>query len=193
MSYSTEKLRTVALLGHGSAGKTTLAEALLARDRRDRRRGQRRKGNDRQRLRPLEKTFLHSLRTSVLHLDMPDTRVHLLDTPGFPDFIGQSIGALDAVETAAIVVNAQTGIEMITSRMMDWAARRKLCRVLIVNKIDAENVDLPRLLADLRAAFGKEVLPINLPAGGGTRVVDCFFNAGRATPTSPRWPRRTRR
>ena len=106
---------------------------------------------------------------------MPQTRVHLLDTPGFPDFIGQSIGALDAVETAAIVVNAASGIEMITSRMMDWAGRRKLCRLIIINKIDAENVDLPQVLSDLRAAFGKEVLPINLPAGGGTRVVDCFF------------------
>ncbi len=125
---------------------------------------------------PLEKSFLHSLRTSVLHLDMPNTRVHLLDTPGFPDFIGQAIGALDAVETAAIVVNAQTGIEMITSRMMDWAAKRKLCRLLVINKIDAENVDLPRLLEDLRTMFGKEVLPINLPAANGTKVVDCFFN-----------------
>jgi len=59
--------------------------------------------------------------------------------------------------------------------MMDWAGRRKLCRLIIVNKIDAENVNVPQVLADLRAAFGKEVLPINLPAGGGTRVVDCFF------------------
>jgi elongation factor G len=65
---------------------------------------------------------------------------------------------------------------MITSRMMDWAAKRKLCRLLVVNKIDAENVDLPRLLDDLRATFGREVLPINLPAANGTKVVDCFFN-----------------
>ncbi|MGZ8255990.1 MAG: elongation factor G, partial [Burkholderiaceae bacterium] len=125
---------------------------------------------------PLEKSFLHSLRTSVLHLDMPNTRVHILDTPGFPDFIGQAIGALDAVETAAILVNAQTGIEMITSRMMDWAAKRRLSRLLVINKIDADNVDLARLLDDLRSAFGKEVLPINLPAANGTKVVDCFFN-----------------
>jgi elongation factor G len=116
-----------------------------------------------------------------LHLDLPKVRVHLLDTPGFPDFIGQAIGALDAVETAAIVVNAATGIEMITSRMMEWAAKRKLCRLIIVNRIDAENVDLPQVLADLRNTFGKEVLPINLPAGNGTKVVDCFFNpAGEA-------------
>jgi elongation factor G len=109
------------------------------------------------------------------------TRVHLLDTPGFPDFIGQAIGALDAVETAAIVVNAQAGIEMITSRMMDWTAQRRLCRLIIVNKIDAENADAEQVLAAIQATFGKECLPINLPAEGGKRVVDCFFNpAGEA-------------
>ena len=176
MPYTTENIRTVALLGHGSAGKTTLAEALLAQVGAIPAAGSVEKGTTTSDSDPLEKSFLHSLRTSVLHLDLPTTRVHMLDTPGFPDFIGQAIGALDAVETAAIVVNAQTGIEMITSRMMDWAARRKLCRLLIINKIDAENVDLPRLLDDLRTTFGKEVLPINLPAGNGTRVVDCFFN-----------------
>jgi elongation factor G len=65
---------------------------------------------------------------------------------------------------------------MITSRMMDWAGNRRLCRVVVVNKIDADNVDLPVLLEQIQAAYGKECLPINLPAGGGTRVVDCFFN-----------------
>jgi elongation factor G len=176
MPYTTENIRTVALLGHGSAGKTTLAEALLAATGAIAAAGSVEKGTTVSDSDPLEKSFLHSLRTSVLRLEMPSTRVHLLDTPGFPDFIGQAIGALDAVETAAIVVNAQTGIEMITSRMMDWAAKRKLCRLLVINKIDAENVDLPRLLEDLRTTFGKEVLPINLPAANGTKVVDCFFN-----------------
>ena len=125
---------------------------------------------------PLEKTWQHSLRASIVHLDTRDTRIHLVDTPGFPDFIGQAIGALDAVETAAVAASAQSGIEMIASRMMDWAAKRKLCRLVIVNKIDAENVDLPNLLAQIQATFGRECLPINLPAGGGKRVVDCFFN-----------------
>jgi elongation factor G len=111
-----------------------------------------------------------------VHLDTRDTRIHIVDTPGFPDFIGQAIGALDAVETAAVVVSAQAGIEMIASRMMDWAAKRRLCRLVIVNKIDAENVDLPALLASIQSMFGRECLPINLPADGGKKVVDCFFN-----------------
>src|SRR4029079_1927559 len=72
--------------------------------------------------------------------------------------------------------SAQSGIEMIASRMMEWAGNRKLCRLVIVNKIDADNGDLPNLLAQIQATFGCQCLPINLPAGGGKRVVDCFFN-----------------
>src|SRR5215472_7156859 len=174
--YATENIRTVALVGHGAAGKTTLAEALLARAKVIQAPGSVERGTTVSDFDPLEKSLQHSLRASVLHLDTDSTRVHVIDTPGFPDFIGQAIGALDAVETAAIVVNAQTGIEMITSRMMSWTKDRNLCRIVIVNKIDAENVDAEGVLAGIQAAFGKECLPINLPADGGKRVVDCFFN-----------------
>ena len=175
-NYATGTIRTVALVGQGGAGKTTLAEALLLASGAIKEAGTVERGTTVSDFDPLEKAWLHSLRASVLHLDTKETRVHLIDTPGFPDFIGQAIGALDAVETAAVVVSAQSGIEMIASRMMDWAANRRLCRLVIINKIDAENVDLPNLLALIQATFGKECLPINLPAGGGRRVVDCFFN-----------------
>ena len=175
-NYATSNIRTVALVGQGGSGKTTLAEALLLASGAIKEAGTVERGTTVSDFEPLEKTWQHSLRASILHLDTQDTRVHLIDTPGFPDFIGQAIGALDAVETAAVVVSAQSGIEMIASRMMDWAAKRKLCRLVVVSKIDAENVDLPNLLASIQSMFGKECLPINLPAGGGTRVVDCFFN-----------------
>jgi elongation factor G len=175
-NYATSNIRTVALVGQGGSGKTTLAEALLLASGAIKEAGTVERGTTASDFDPLEKAWQHSLRASILHLDTRDTRIHLVDTPGFPDFIGQAIGALDAVETAAIVVSAQSGIEMIASRMMDWAAKRKLCRLVIVNKIDAENVDLPNLLAQIQATFGRECLPINLPAGGGKRVVDCFFN-----------------
>ena len=145
--FATENIRTVALVGHGASGKTTLAEALLHKSGVIPVAGSVERGTTVSDFDPLEKTYQHSLRASLLHFETGDTRVHLIDTPGFPDFIGQAIGALDAVETAAVVVNAQAGIEMITSRMMDWAANRRLCRVVIINKIDADNVDLPQLLA----------------------------------------------
>src|SRR5215831_6990579 len=174
--FATANIRTLALVGHGASGKTTLAEALLAKAGAIQVAGSVDRGATVSDFDPLEKTWKHSLRASVMHLETQGTRVHMIDTPGFPDFIGQAIGALDAVETAAVVVSAQSGIEMITSRMMEWAAKRKLCRLVIVNKIDAENVDLPALLAQIQTVFGRECLPINLPAGGGKKVVDCFFN-----------------
>ena len=175
-NYATSNIRTVALVGQGGSGKTTLAEALLLASGAIKEAGTVERGSTVSDFDPLEKSWQHSLRASVLHLDTQDTRVHLIDTPGFPDFLGQAIGALDAVETAAIVVSAQSGIEMVASRMMDWAAKRRLCRLVIVNKIDAENADLPALLSAIQSLFGRECLPINLPAGGGKRVVDCFFN-----------------
>jgi elongation factor G len=112
----------------------------------------------------------------VVNFPWQGIHVHLIDTPGAPEFAGQSIAALAAVETAVIVINAQNGIELNTQRMMRWAARRGLCRILLINKIDADNEDLPDLLARIQDMFGKECLPMNLPAGGGKRVVDCFFN-----------------
>lgn len=174
--FSPEAIRTIALTGHGGSGKTTLAEALLARAGAITSIGTVEKGTTVCDFDPIEKQFQHSLNAAVVHLQHKDTRIHLIDTPGLPDFVGRAIGALPAVETAAIVVNAQNGIEMITNRMMQWARKRDLCRMIIVNKIDAENVDLPGLLAKIQATFGRECLPINLPADGGKRVVDCFFS-----------------
>ena len=175
-NYATSNIRTVALVGQGASGKTTLAEALLLKAGAIKEAGTVERGTTVSDFDPMEKTYQHSLRASVLHLETQDTRIHIVDTPGFPDFIGQAIGALDAVETVAVIVNATAGVEMITNRMMDWAAKRKLCRLIVINKIDAENVDLPKVLASVQAAFGKECLPLNLPADGGKRIVDCFFN-----------------
>jgi elongation factor G len=174
--FGTESIRAIALVGHGGAGKTTLAEALLAQTGEVQTAGTVERGNTVCDFDALEKKRGHSLYSALVHFTHRDSHVFLVDTPGYPDFLGQAIGALSAVDTAAIVVNAQNGIEMITSRMMEWAAKRNLCRFIIVNKIDAENVDLPALLGSLQEMFGKECLPINLPAGGGSKVVDCFFN-----------------
>ena len=174
--YSTEALRTIALVGHAGAGKTSLAEALLHKAGAITTPGTIERGTTVCDFDPLEKQHQHSLNSAVVHFDDQGTHVHLIDTPGYPDFMGQAIGALPAVETAAIVINAQNGIELITHRMMNWAEKRKLCRAIIINKIDAENLDLPGLLADIQETFGKECLPINLPADGGNKVVDCFFN-----------------
>jgi elongation factor G len=175
-SITTEAIRAVALVGHAGAGKTTLAEALLYRAGAIPAMGSIERGTTVCDFDPLEKQHQHSLYSAVTHFEHQGTRIHLIDTPGYPDFLGQAISCLPAAETVIVVVNAQTGIELTTTRMMNWAARRRLCRMIVVNKIDAENTDLPALLDALQETFGKECLPINLPAAGGTKVVDCFFN-----------------
>ncbi|ODV09621.1 MAG: elongation factor G [Rubrivivax sp. SCN 70-15] len=168
--------RTLALVGPAGAGKTCLAEALLHRAGMIGAPGSLERGGTVSDHDPLEKRMGHSLNASVMHLVHADTRIHLIDTPGSPDFLGQSLPALEAVETAAIVINAATGIEPMAQRMMDHAAARHLDRLIIVNKIDAAGVDLAALLAQIQATFGKECLPLNLPDAGGTQVVDCFYS-----------------
>ena len=174
--YSTENIHTVALVGHGGAGKTTLAEALLWKAGVIGAMGSTERASTVSDFDPLEKTYGHSLNASLMNFPYKGIHVHLIDTPGMPDFAGQSIAALAAVETAVIVINAQTGLELNTSRMMRAAGKRKLCRMILINKIDAENADLGGLLERIQEVYGKECLPINLPAHGRKDVVDCFFN-----------------
>lgn len=173
--YSVDAIRTVALVGQADGGKTSLVEALLQRSGAIANMGTLERGDTVCDFDPLEREYRHSLASALAHCSHAGAELNLIDTPGYPDFIGQAIAALAAVETALVLVNAQNGIELSTRRMMALAGERGLCRILVVNKIDAERVDLPGLLADLREAFGKEVLPLNLPAAGASRVVDCFF------------------
>lgn len=176
MAYTTQDIRNIALVGSAAAGKTTLAEALLLAAGRIGAAGSIEKGTTVCDFDSLEKARGHSLDAALAAFDWQDRHINLLDTPGFPDFLGQAIAVLPAVETAAVVVNAQNGVEAVTTRMMARAQERGLCRLLVVNRIDSEGVDLPALLGQLQETFGRECLPLNLPAQGGTAVVDCFFN-----------------
>jgi elongation factor G len=176
MAYGTEDIRNLALVGHAGSGKTTLAEALLAAAGRIPVAGQVENGNTVFDHDALEKAKGRSLDAALASFDWAGCHVNLLDTPGAPDYMGKAVAVLPAVETAAVVINAQAGIESVTLRMMRRAAERDLCRLIIVNQIDAEDLDLEDLLGQIQETFGKECLPLNLPADGATRVVDCFFN-----------------
>jgi elongation factor G len=171
-----EAVRTIALVGASASGKTSLAEALLHEAGAIGARGSVERGTTVSDHDPLEKRMQHSLNASLMHLVHDGTRIHLIDTPGGADFLGQSLPALEAVETAAVVVNASTGIEPMALRMMDYAASRHLARLIVVNRIDDPGADLAGLLEQIQSTFGRECLPLNLPAAGGTRVIDCFYN-----------------
>ncbi|HYS70203.1 MAG TPA: elongation factor G [Gemmatimonadaceae bacterium] len=179
MATPINHIRTIALVGQAGSGKTSLAEALLAKAGAVPAAGSVERGTTVFDYTPLEKQLHHSLKLAVASFeakaDDETARVHLLDTPGYPDFLGHALPSLAAVETAAIVINAQNGVEMMTGRFMQYAQKRGLDRVIIVNKIDAENVDCEDLLQRIQQAFGSECLPLNLPAGDRKKVSDCFF------------------
>ena len=170
--YTTQAIRSVALVGHGAVGKTSLAEALLFATGAIPAKGSIERGTTVCDFEPQEKEAGHSLNSAVVNFAYEDAHIHLIDTAGYPDFSGQSIAALAGVDTALIVINAQTGIELMTERMMQYAADRKLARMIVVNKIDADNVDLPALLNEIRDTFGKQCLLLDLPAHGSADVVE---------------------
>lgn len=179
--YTSEALRSVALVGHGAAGKTSLTEALLFATGAITARGSVDKGNTVSDSDPQEKEAGHSLNSAVVNFGYENTHVHLIDTPGYPDFAGQAIAALAGVDTALIVINAQTGVELMTERMMRHTAERKLCRMIVINKIDADNLDLPGLVADIRERFGKQCMLLDLPAHHAADVVEVLeHDAGDA-------------
>lgn len=167
--------RTLALVGPSAAGKTSLAEALLWKAGALGSPGSVERGSTTSDYDPLEKRALRSLNAALVHFEHQGIRTHLIDTPGAPDFLGQSLPALEAVETAAIVINAAAGIEPMAIRMMEWAKERERDRIIVVNRIDAQGVNLEKLVADIQATFGKECLPVNLPSQKGERVLDCFY------------------
>lgn len=174
-AHPIENLRTLALVGHAGVGKTSLIESMLAAVGAIPIAGTIERGNTVCDYDPLEKEHGHSLKLACAYFERDGVRVHLLDTPGYPDFSGRAMAALDAVESVAVVVDAQRGVEMSTARIALLAQTRRLCRFVVVHRIDAEGVDLPARIEELRTALGPECLPLNLPADGGRRVVDCFF------------------
>ncbi len=176
-THTTQDIRNVALAGHAGAGKTTLFEALLHAGGAIQTAGTIERGNTVSDFDPQERERRHSIHSAIASVDFGSTHINLIDTPGYADFRGETLSALAAVETCAVVVNAAVGIEHGTRRMMHYAKERRLARMLVVNRIDMEGLDLAALVEALREEFGHECLPVNLPAGHGTQVVDCFFSS----------------
>ena len=175
MPYTLGDIRNVCLVGPSNSGKTQLTEALLYAGGKISDCGSVDKGDTVSDFTPRERELGHSQYSAICHLDHGGIHVNLIDTPGYRDFYGRALSVMPAVETAAVVINAENGVEQVTRRMMKAASEQHLCRMIIVNKIDAQEIDLAALLENIRDEFGAECLPLNLPAAEGVGVVDCFF------------------
>jgi len=180
-SYQSNDIRNIALFGHAASGKTTLTEAILSASGEIKQPGSVEKGNTVTDFSESEIELQHSMNCGLCSFDHAGIHVNLIDSPGYPDFYNRSIAALSAVETAAVVINAVTGVELVAQRVMDAAAKRDLCRLIIINKIDLEEAKLETVFNEIQLAFGKECLPLNLPADNGKKVVDCYFNPADET------------
>jgi elongation factor G len=165
--YHAADIRNIALVGHAAAGKTSLADALLYAAKAVDRHGSVDDGTSVSDYDDEEKKRHFSIDTSVLYYEHQGKHVHVLDTPGYPDFVGAALEGLGAVETAAVVVSAPNGIEVNTRRMFNEAGRRGLARFLVINKMDADNIRWDDLIGSIRASFGKGCVFFNAPIGHG--------------------------
>jgi elongation factor G len=165
--YSVDQIRNVVLCGHGSAGKTTLVDKILTMTGAVNRNASVDDGTSVCDFDEEEKQHRYSIEASVTHCEHGGKHFCLIDTPGYPDFIGQAVGAMRGVDTAAIVINAQSGIEVNTRRVFAEAKKAGLGRIVVINRMDSDNIDFPKLIDNIRELFGKSCVLFNVPLGQG--------------------------
>ncbi len=168
--YQVSDIRNIALAGHRASGKTSLADALLYQAKAVDRRGSVDDGTSISDYDEEEHKRHFSIDTSVLHLEYKGKQIHLLDTPGDPAFVGAALASLNAVENVLVVVSAANGVEVNTRRMFNEAGKRGLARMLVLNKLDADNVKFDALLKAVRDTFGKACVLFNAPINVGPKI-----------------------
>jgi elongation factor G len=174
---NTSDIRNVVLLGHGGSGKTSLAESILHKTGVVNRLGA---VDDKTSVCDYfdeEKEHSHSIYSSLVYTKHHGKDINIIDVPGYPDFIGPAIKSIPAVETAVIVINAQSGIETNTRKLFETATNAKKARIIVINKMDSENADVPELIKNIQDTFGSCCRCANLPSTDKHSVVDCITNA----------------
>ncbi len=178
----TGDIRNVVLLGHGSSGKTSLAEAMLHKTGATNRLGS---VDDKSSICDYydeEKSHGHSILSAGVYTTHAGKLINILDTPGYPDFVGSAIRSIPAAETAILVISAAAGVETNTRRMFQMTTEADMPRVIVVNKMDAENVIWPELIKGIQDTFGSQCHCANLPAADRASVIDCIVNDSGASP-----------
>ena len=171
---NTGDIRNIILLGHGGAGKSSLAEAMLHKTGATNRLGSVDEKTSICDYYDEEKEHQHSIQSATAHVNHAGKLINIIDTPGYPDFVGPAIKAIPAAETAVLVISAASGIETNTRKMSELAAETDKPRLIVVNKMDAENVSFPDLLKNIQETFGSQCRCANLPGADKASIIDCI-------------------
>jgi elongation factor G len=167
-------IRNIVLLGHGNSGKTSLAEAILHKTGVINRLGSIDEKNTVSDYDEEEKNRGTSIHSSLLYTNYKGKVINIIDTPGYPDFVGGALPTIPAADTAIIVISAANGIGMNTRKMFQAATAAGKARMIVVNRIDAENVDLSELIGQIQETFGTQCRCANLPGADKSSVIDCI-------------------
>ncbi|MFN3286364.1 MAG: GTP-binding protein, partial [bacterium] len=189
-TYPVERIRNVAVVGHGGVGKTSLVEALLFCAGATERMGRVDDGTATTDFDPEEVRRKITINAATAPLEWRDHKVNLIDTPGYPDFVGEAYAALRVADAALFVVDALSGVQVQTEKLWKVADQHGLPRLVVVNRLDRENAQFARAVESLQARFGAHVVPLQVPLGSETAlrgVVDLVsvraftYEGGRAT------------
>jgi len=167
MARKVEDIRNLAICGHGSAGKTTLVDQLLVQSGAVNAKPSVDAGTSICDFDEEEKHHKHSVEATVVHFDHAGKRFNVIDTPGYPDLVGQMIGSLRAVETSLIAIDAHAGIKVNTRRAWNEAGKAGCGRILVLTKLDTDNIDFPGLIDSIKEVFGNSCALLNVPLGLG--------------------------
>ena len=175
-------IRNVALLGHGGAGKTSIAEAILHKTGKTNRLGTVEEKNTISDFDDEEKERSHSIHSAIMNTVHNGKTINFIDTPGYPDFIGAALTSIPAADCCVVVISASAGIEINTRKLYQAAEEAQKSRIIIINKLDSETADIPELIGTIQQTFGTQCRCANLPAADKESVIDCMVNSTGSSP-----------
>lgn len=165
--YTTDRIRNVTILGHGSSGKTSLAEALLFNEGGSNRLGRVEDGSTVSDWDAEEQRRGISINLAIVPVESQNTRLTLIDTPGYLDFVGEVISGLAVSEAGLVLIDSVAGVEVGTELAWEQLDAAQKPRLIFINKMDRENANFERALGSINEAFSGTILPFQLPIGAG--------------------------
>ena len=173
MMYKTKDIRNVALLGHSGAGKTTLAECMLFESGSISRRGSVLDKNTTSDYTNIEQERGNSIFSAAMHAKWKDSKINIIDTPGYDDFVGEVISALKVADTAVMVLNATSGVEVGSELIWEYTQKFETPTMFVVNQMDHEKANYEQALEQAQERFGSNVIPFQYPVDGN-KIVDAL-------------------